>query len=91
MNKNIYKFEIKRAARLEDETWYADYLKVFEICVAGHDSMFFEELPNGFELALEKCQETVPDVDPERLKRWIRSCWLPRNKVLEVRSIIATI
>ena len=98
---DIYRFEEKTCDRLQDEPWYSDYQSVCEVMNAGprpvlRTMKFFEEEPDGEQLALAACKEhfeeypgppgTSPPSD-ERIARWIKSCWLTEDNMAHIREV----
>lgn len=77
--------------KIQDEPWYDDWITVAEILQVGMDDRCFEEIPDGFNLAVKaakdyfsKCQKpnwTPPTED--QLKEWIRQMWLPEDFLKE--------
>jgi hypothetical protein len=98
--ERIYEVEKKTTARVQDEPWYDDYNVVCEIMcagpVGGGTISFYEELPNGLELAFKRCKEDfesspgppgwTPPSD-ERIMSWIKCGWFTPEDMAKIRSL----
>lgn len=75
---------------MQNEPWYPWFSQVCEILNAGPDPntwSFFEEHPNGQQLALVTCKRHLSDIPSERLLRWIKSVWMSQEVISELRDL----
>jgi len=89
--------ELITKPRIQDESWYCLYSLVAEIFNAGpnpeQELSFYEDLPNGTELALQKCLEEINKIDnkdkemvtEERLKKWISTFCLNEEEIKHMK------
>lgn len=90
------------AGRIQDEPWYSDYQFVAEVLCAGQvdngKPSFYERLPDGFELAKQRCFKRFQNVpgpvhlgweppSEERLERWIQSMWLHETQMAAIERV----